>query len=477
MSIEDRLRESLDGAARAAAPSERAWVAIERGIARRERRNAAIRVGSGALVAAAFVAGLTWGALALRSHRQVATSEKRTLVVAGVKVLPTNRGGPGAAKVYGSLTNQGSEPTGATITCALEDASGREVATTTSVVEFVEPHKTVTFGAGAPYQTPPVAAACTARPRTPVSPAPIQPPAPRFQLSGAAFFDADRGIAGGAYGTPECESGCRGWIETTSDGGKTWTRVKETEGRFVSVTVSGSNDAWAVENEACAYICPALWRSTDGGRSWTNLGQVNVINPTFVSPNVGFAIGYQRFETNAPLLATSNGGRTWHQVSRPCGKNTYPEWGEYPAFVSSTHGWILCNGQPSAGSQSRTLLETTDGGSTWRPIVGTIGSRSHVGGLGTSGYPEVLFFRPDGTAWIGLGHATISVMRSRDGGRQWDSGTTIDANGGEVRSMWFLDDAVGYAVISVAGSPADRLIATTDGGLHWRTVHIWESAS
>jgi len=477
MPIEDRLRDSMSRTARSAAPSADAWTAIERGVMRRHRRNTILRAGGGVLIAVAFVAGLTWAGLALRGHRHVAPSKQPTLVVSGVKVLAIGKQGPGEAKLYGSLTNEASDPTGAAVTCALEDARGREVATTTSVIEFVEPHRTVTFGAGARYESRPVTAACTADPRRPVSPAPVPPLTPRFQLSDGAFFDRDHGIVVGSFGSPGCESGCRGRIETTSDGGKTWTRVADTRDPIVSVTVSGSGDAWAVENQACAYICPALLRSTDGGRTWTNLGEVNVTNPSFVSPAVGFAVGYQRIETNAPLMSTADGGRTWRQVSRPCGPNTYPAWGEYPAFVSSTHGWILCNGQPSAGSQSRTLLETSDGGGTWRPIAGSIGSRSHVGGLGTNGYPQTLFFRPDGTGWIGVGQAIISVTRSTDGGRRWGPAVTIDANGGDIRSLWFLDDAVGYAVISVAGSTADRLIETADGGLHWRTVYIWQSSA
>jgi hypothetical protein len=32
-------------------------------------------------------------------------------------------------------------------------------------------------------------------------------------------------------------------------------------------------------------------------------------------------------------------------------------------------------------------------------------------------------------------------------------------------------------VISVTGSPADRLIKTTDGGTHWTTVHVWQASA
>ena len=71
---------------------------------------------------------------------------------------------------------------------------------------------------------------------------------------------------------------------------------------------------------------------------------------------------------------------------------------------------------------------------------------------------------------VSLGSEPNALAQSREH-------ITIDANGGDIRSLSFLDDTVGFAVISVAGSPADRLIATTDGGRHWRTAYIWQSSA
>jgi photosystem II stability/assembly factor-like uncharacterized protein len=467
MSIEDRIRESMHRATQPASPSADAWASIERTMERRRRRSSAIRVVAGALVALAFVAAAIWAGLSLRGDHKLPTQPRPTLVVSGVKVIPAgpNRG-PGVAKLYGTLSNEGPQPTGATVSCSLEDADGRTVATTTSNVQYIKSHETVTFGAGTAYQRKPVTAQCTAKPRVAVPPPHPQPEAPRFQLGGAAFFDAEHGIAVGAYGHPGCADGCGGRIEITADGGRTWTDTADTPGVVVSVTVFGSSDAWAVENETCAYICPALLHSTDGGRSWTNLGQVNIVNPSFASPTVGFGFEYRRPAMSAPLMKTTDGGRTWRETGSSCPSPT--AWGTFASFVSPNHGWILCDGEPSAGSQSRTLFETTDGGATWSAVPGDLGS---------SGYPQAMFFRPDGNGWIGLGQAAISIMRTTDGGRHWDQPVTIDADGGTIDSLWFLDDSTGFAVISVAGSPADRLIKTTDSGTHWTTVHVWQASA
>src|SRR5205823_5826221 len=223
------------------------------------------------------------------------------------------------------------------------------IGTAAAQVPFIAARKSVTFGSGLSLDRAPSSALCSAQPQPAVSPPPQPaPPPPSFEPASVAFFDQDHGIVVGPFTTPGCESGCSGRIQITSDGGRTWTQVLRTRHQIVSVTVFGTSDAWAVENDPCAYLCPALLHSTDGGRTWKKLGEVNVINPSFVSSTLGYAVAYQRDGANAPVVTTTDGGRTWRQVSRPCGPNTYSGWGEYPAFVSPTHGWILCNGQPSA---------------------------------------------------------------------------------------------------------------------------------
>jgi photosystem II stability/assembly factor-like uncharacterized protein len=471
MSIDERLRDSMRRATGPVVPSPDAWSSFERRIERRRRRNNAIRTGAGAVVGLAFVGGLAWAGLELHGHHPAKTmpgnTSEQTLVVSAVKVYPSNENGPGVAKVYGSVTNNGPDPTGAEINCTLDDANGQQVATASSSVDYVGPNASQTFGAGAQYETVPTTGTCDAQPRAAVSPSPPPAVQPQFQLGGTAFFDTDHGIAVGSFGTPGCSDGCTGLIQTTADGGTTWTSATKTRYPVVSVTLSGGSDAWAVENDTCAYICPALLHSGDGGKTWTNLGEANVVNPSFASSADGFAFGYQRDAMRAPLLTTTDGGRSWTPTGSACDSPT--AWGTFASFVSPTHGWILCDGQPSAGSQSRTLFETTDGGQTLARVAAT--------GLGTNGYPQAMAFRPDGNGWIGLGNAVVSIMRTTDGGGHWTSPITIDANGGDIRSLWFLDDSTGYAVISVAGSPADRLIETTDGGTHWSIVHIWQAAA
>src|SRR5205807_1258017 len=139
--------------------------------------------------------------------------------------------------------------------------------------------------------------------------APTPPPSPlppAFIPTNTAFFDPDHGIVVGSFGMNGCDSGCSGRIETTSDGGRTWTAVRNTKHPVGSVTVFGTSDAWVVEKDS------ELLRSTDRGRTWTDLGE-QVTPSSFVSPTIGFALGHQRRESNPPLLITTNGGRSWRE--------------------------------------------------------------------------------------------------------------------------------------------------------------------
>src|SRR5437763_1757091 len=120
MSIEDRLRESLRRAAGPTDPSERAWTSIEHGVERRRRRANGIRAVGGAVVVVAFVGVLTWAALALRGRRTEVGHRGSTLRVTNVKVLASGPDrGPGAAKLYGTLINDGPRSTGAAVSCSL----------------------------------------------------------------------------------------------------------------------------------------------------------------------------------------------------------------------------------------------------------------------------------------------------------------------------------------------------------------------
>jgi photosystem II stability/assembly factor-like uncharacterized protein len=298
-----------------------------------------------------------------------------------------------------------------------------------------------------------------------------------------AFLDANHGLVAGqmasANGSPQPISA----IQATADGGRTWQLVYRASGPIYSLTALGPDQAWAVVGHSypgssiTMLQAPTGWQgpshllvSCDGGRSWHRLGQPmrGLAAVTFVSPRRGWAM--QLKGATWTLLKTVDGGRTWQGMGHPCPVGTQ---GAAVWFVSPSRGWLLCTSEPGAGQQPRVLLQTSNGGRSWHIEAGTWPSGSGLasarGGLGAFGYPDSLFFLPDGHGWIGLNYVAI-CLASLNGGCSWhQAGGRLSTY--QAGPLWFLNDSAGFAI---AGGGAHRkLLKTTNGAHSWSVVSTW----
>jgi photosystem II stability/assembly factor-like uncharacterized protein len=266
-------------------------------------------------------------------------------------------------------------------------------------------------------------------------------------------------------------------LQITSDGGKTWRLVYRPSGPVVSMSVVTPNHIWALAAQGYGKGAPThLLASSDGGATWKRVGalQPGMKELAFVSRDLGYAVRLDVFHggDHAPwtLVKTTDGGQTWQAVGRaaPAGTSAVAV-----SFVDPHQGWLLRMDQPGAGQQSRELLETRNGGHSWRRVAGTLSPSaipaSSTDGLGTGGYPGSLFFLADGHGWIGLNYAA-SVIATKDGGRHWQpAGSRLSDYG--AGPVWFLNDRRGFAIV---GSANDfRLLGTRNGGSSWAVVHKW----
>ncbi|MDP9269642.1 MAG: hypothetical protein M3P14_01450 [Chloroflexota bacterium] len=115
----------------------------------------------------------------------------------------------------------------------------------------------------------------------------------------------------------------------------------------------------------------AFYTSSDAGRSWRFIHQIPNWQGTvtFLSPKVW--AGCSNGGSGASCWSTDDGGASWkHTTSSVLDRL------EQISFASATHAWgvldctapawrISAQCNPSVKSM---LLETTDGGATWRPI-------------------------------------------------------------------------------------------------------------
>lgn len=170
----------------------------------------------------------------------------------------------------------------------------------------------------------------------------------------------------------------------------------------------------------------------------------------FLDQNRGWAAG-----SNGTLLQTTDGGATWKKLAltRDTIRDVY--------FANQNVGWILCERDPlklTSNSEPRSyLLKTEDGGSSWRVIF--FNSESAL--------LRAVFVNTQ-YGWV-FGESGV-VFATRDAGAHWirqASSTKHLLLGGT-----FFD----YNHLWLVGSGA-TILQTSDGGLSWRTAMVPGDAS
>lgn len=318
------------------------------------------------------------------------------------------------------------------------------------------------------------------------------------------FFDSTHGIITGQNSEV---------MLATSDGGASWTQHKVPAGALQQFSFTDANHGWlvSIEQKPTSYDT-AVYRTTDGGASWSLLGRPGFATSTsiknafypissvqFIDANAGFVLLGPLAGTQGPaadpsapqlqLLGTQDGGRSWTVVlkqvpSHPC-----------------TVGYQQRNGgRGGSGSLSPTKLasattawaqgglRTTDGGAHWRD-VSPAGLRE---GASTPLYPPGYadFYLDGDHAWQAgtYGSATscsdhVTTFATSDGGKTWQQSAPVTLNLPSGYNTFnialgFTDAHAGWLWVPVGTGDemfgmaitAVYLFNTSDGGLTWRKV-------
>jgi photosystem II stability/assembly factor-like uncharacterized protein len=320
-------------------------------------------------------------------------------------------------------------------------------------------------------------------PRAPLDKRSFPPEAvyPGFQPSGVAFWNDRHGLivgglpAGVPYG--DCFS-CRGLIAVSHDGGRYWRVIKSLGHPWPTSVVTGPPGyAWVTLANGQYGNSVALLRTTDGGSHWSLL-RVGMSSLSFPTASDGWGIdgGQDPYLGAAQIARTTDGGRTWTTVRLPC-----PDRLGGPAavsFATPTTGWAVCVGQPGAGSQEKAIIQTQDGGASWRVDAdASISGMRHgeTAGLSGGGYPTGLYFASNTAGWL-VGDR-MSAYATTDGASHWSPirlGSPGDGTGPS--AIDFVSPETGFALVrsgTATDSLALRLLASTDGGRRWRVIHSW----
>ncbi|MEW4487706.1 YCF48-related protein [Thalassoglobus sp. JC818] len=191
----------------------------------------------------------------------------------------------------------------------------------------------------------------------------------------------------------------------------------------------GEKNGWAVGDQG------TVWKSTDGGQSWSLIPTVAGVNDysfqsiCFLTDQVGWIAGGTidpvGGQTRGLVLKTQDGGKSWSVIS-----SQQLNYVKTIRFFDFDHGIVV--GERSIDAPAG-ILETEDGGQTWTAVNATSNARWNDGAffdmrnglvVGPLGQQSIL---ANGT--LTYGNATSSHLQSLND-------VTIDSNG----NAWLAGD-------------------------------------
>jgi photosystem II stability/assembly factor-like uncharacterized protein len=320
-----------------------------------------------------------------------------------------------------------------------------------------------------------------------------------FGPSSASFLSVRTGFVLGGVGC-RIQRACTARLVATADGGAHWRFRKAPAVRFFdsaagtrgqgsrvsSVVFASRRDGWLYG--------PGLWSTRDGGARWRRISLGGGIDAMAASGGMAYAVvsprgggreelyaspagqdGWARagpmtarsailavsgraawFGTSTHLWATADGA-DWHRYPFGCpGASYYGLSGI--AAASPSHVVFLCTGNGAAGSLSKEVLTSSDGGQTVH-----LAGHAPLGG-GTDG----IAVPPHRARVITL--AAVSganfLDRSADGGKIWTE-VTYPLHG-YWSSLSYVSRTVGWIVAGQSGlGSGNQLWRTSDAGRTW----------
>jgi photosystem II stability/assembly factor-like uncharacterized protein len=230
----------------------------------------------------------------------------------------------------------------------------------------------------------------------------------------------------------------------TVNNGVTWTPIFEKESTFtigdVAVSTADPSIVWVGTGETqprhsgYSYAGTGVFKSTDAGESWTNVGLHDthhvgkvVIDP--LDPNVVYVAALGHFwsrNEERGVFRTRDGGATWERVLYVSDRTGAVDLVMDPADRSTLYAatWQAVSGEPTVSGEESGIHKTTDGGDTWTEL--TVGLPS--GPLGRIGLdvaptnPDVVYAFIDNWAPGDVEDRDLvggEVYRSNDRGDSW----------------------------------------------------------
>jgi photosystem II stability/assembly factor-like uncharacterized protein len=183
-----------------------------------------------------------------------------------------------------------------------------------------------------------------------------------------------------------------GKILRTADGGQDWSNVSPSE--------------------------PALTIEDDEQNQLYGVGVL-----FFDSNNAWIALDTDQHQNPLPTVKvyhTVNGGKDWSSATLPT-KYVWEGDGADIDFVNSQIGWILLNSSVGSGQSNKTLYQTTDGGRTWKEISDHSLTNQFDINNAAHGSVNNMKFINSAEGWIaGSLQGKMYLLKTNDGGNTWN---------------------------------------------------------
>lgn len=160
---------------------------------------------------------------------------------------------------------------------------------------------------------------------------------------------------------------------------------------------------------------------------------------------------------SSSLLETTDGGASWKRLAGPCG--SLPD--QQVSALNANHLWLTCGSQPAGTLQAKAVYFSTDAARNWQPTASVgLARATSVGALGSTGYLVGLAAASEQDVWLALAGGPVEVTTDR--GSTWRSAFPLPSGTRGAVQVTFVGAAHGWAL--------------TPGGL-WHTSDgaRWES--
>ncbi|HEY2741608.1 MAG TPA: N-acetylmuramoyl-L-alanine amidase [Gaiellaceae bacterium] len=291
------------------------------------------------------------------------------------------------------------------------------------------------------------------------------------------FVDPANGLVVALSGTERHSFG----LWRTSDGGLTWTssRLPMPAGADAGAPISlAAPDASHVLiglslQQGLGLPGPGvLLVSSNGGRTWSRRTLPGSGEIAFTSASQGWLA-----PVDGRLYRTRNGGRTWRRapIQAPAGFHSLLPLAELPVFSDSMHAALpvsFLRGKRAAVS----FLTSSNGGKTWRTAATVAGRRA------PSRVARVPAAIAGATDWFVLTDGGSRVVSLENGNRVRNvaaAGLPLTAPGFELADVSFASATTGWATVSTCAAGAgahcardETLYRTLDGGGDWARLDL-----